>query len=170
MNKITIKKILLPFLPDNTELQKYWWHRLAMVICLFCSILFILLISALIYNYASTNHRGSLFEYEQAIKAGYSPQEAVHNLHEADGTTDWLNILYIGPKVDGMIQKGYSQVDINKQVNNELKSKDEQSNYAQAEMELWFIIIGFMGFVVLPPLIYRTILFIFTNNSWKKLK
>lgn len=46
-----LKKILLPFFPNNRILKNYWWHRLALIVCLFLAFCSFLAVLLLIFSY-----------------------------------------------------------------------------------------------------------------------
>lgn len=202
MNFYKTTKTLLPFYPDNGQLRKHWWHRLALVASTIISAISATVLIAGIGDLVNQVMRISKIRQTadqielykavtpervketimtkkrgKALEAGYSPEEITEFEHgnlskilfskiSAEKLGETLQDIY------GSKFKQYENEELGlavlyrypefRQLSYSLG--DLSVNYEALYVGFGFAVVGIFG----PNLIYRTLLFIFTNGSWRK--
>lgn len=196
MSFYKVAKTLLPFYPDNGQLRKHWWHRLVVVASTIISAISIVaLIGVIAYLVSQVKHVSKIKQtadkielYKavtpervketimakklgEAIERGFQPtrqqiDERSFDEVDAEELGEALQDIY------GSKFKQYENEELGlavlyrypefRQLSYSLG--DLSVNYDALYVGFGFAVIGIFG----PNLIYRTLLFIFTNDSWRK--
>lgn len=184
-----IKKIL-PFFPDNKWLRKFWWHRLILVIIIPASIVGFLLFLLLTPGSIPTHIRErqiekklaqigmrevsrddviSVFEMHPAILDSYSKSKFI--------TDNEMDAWDLGKILKAMhpVLKDYDDYQVGRryQCNYDIKGFYVHWGYAYCDQMTQNFLLGLaylFGTLFGTSAVYRILLYIVTNDEWKKQK
>lgn len=183
MNKI--QKIILPFFPDNSKLQKHWWHRFTKVMSLAFTCICYIFIVINIFNFSydnfkaytiAPNHVYTIRDNTTGQKISLGSDELGKEAKKIDSLkflndNDAGNIIFNSKE----IKNNNSEEIIETVIQSRIKSgtvsfipfsKGQiRSELVTETIQLVILII----LVFLPAIIYRIVLYIVTNNSWRTL-
>ncbi len=180
-----IRKILLPFFPENTWLRNHWWHRLSLTISYlwvgFWGVLGLIILYFFVTTTTSSyqhvqqnihlrqeiqtllNQQNRQWDYDSAYKNdGFSYEQVLQYLTTHNKQTDSdSNFQYDYWNKQQRDSRYYGQFIGDKNT--------DSGTQLRIDFTLFFVFILFIGIGVFTPnLIYRIILFITTNNSWRR--
>ena len=184
-----IKRILLPFLPDNTKLQSHWWHRLIKTISLLVNTVIYIIVFLLLLHFPYSDFRA----YMLAPSNVYTVQDAKtvkmvslgsDELGKQAKKIDYTKYSKMSDDMAGVIllQKlgvgDTTSGETNKIIEASIKSRPswmdgfQPLSKVQIRSELTdsatpIVVLILLAFF--PAVIYRTLLYITLDNSWKKI-
>ena len=172
-------KILLPFFPDNEYLRSKWWHRFVLVIAVLFSLISISL--AVLLTVTSLKEFSEFTQIQrigQDLELEELKEIRKEQLNIRTGETRWIPTGFSIGDLGKIVKGKYSQFSkyddrlLGRAVLCKYPSyKDRINYYADCgydwELPASLVLVFFLG-AFGANIVYRVLLFIFTNNNWKK--